>query len=68
MERNYVQLGEVPFYGDFLLYEYGTGHLLHDSRKDAGDVPPLLYIAPVKSITIKDGLFNIEVLTEWKEC
>ena len=68
MAKDYITLNEVPFYGHFTLSEYGTDTILHDSRKDGGDVPPLLCLAPVTAITIVDGIFRIEIMTEWKEC
>ena len=68
MERNYITINEVPFYGHFTLTEYGTDNVLHDSRTDGGDVPPLMCIAPVTAITIDDGIFRIEIMTEWKGC
>lgn len=59
-----IRLIDLPFFGHFTVTEYGTDAVLHDSRKDGGDVPPLLCIAPVTAITIDDGIFRIEVMTE----
>lgn len=63
--KNYITLNDVPFYGHFILTADGTDTVLHDSRTDGGDVPPLLTIAPVVSITIEDGIFHIDVMSKW---
>lgn len=63
--KDYIKLSDIPFYGDFILTD-GTGAILHDSRIDSGDVPPLLTIAPVVSITIEDGIFHIDIMTAWE--
>jgi hypothetical protein len=65
--KNYVTLGDIPFFGDFIMAD-DDGNVLFDSRIDGGDVPPLLTIAPVVSVTIDGGLFRFDVMTEWKEC
>ena len=62
---NPITLNDVPFYGDFILTDE-TGNVLHDSRVNGGDVPPLMTIAPVVSITIDHGIFHIVISTELK--
>lgn len=62
---NHITLNDVPFYGDFILTDE-TGNILHDSRVNGGDVPPLMTIAPVVSITIDNGIFHIVISTELK--
>lgn len=64
--KNHVILNDVPIVGDFLLIDSETETVLHDSTVDGGDVPPLLCIAPVVSISVVHGLFRIDVLTHWE--
>ena len=59
-----VRLNDIPFSGNFIIKEIMTGRVLHDSRMDGGDVPPLLCIAPVISMTAKNDFLIIEVRTD----
>lgn len=68
-----ITVGDVPFVGDFFLIDNGTEQVLFDSRKDGGDVEPLLCIAPVvwmETKTVgtrsKRPMFFIYIKTEWE--
>lgn len=58
-----IRLDDIPFSGDFIIKDM-TGRILHDSRTDGGDVPPLLTLAPVINMTAKDNFLTIEVRTD----
>ena len=62
-----ITFGSIPFCGNFIVKDMSTGHVLHDSRIDGWDVPPLLTLAPVISITAKDSFIIFEVKTDLKE-
>lgn len=63
---NIIRLGNLDFSGDWVAYDSKTANPIFDSRTDGGDCPPLLTLCPVTWMSIKDGVFCFELLTEWE--
>ena len=67
MARNYITLNEAPIFGDFIMRDYeNEDTVLFDTRTDGGDVPPLLMLCPVVSITVENGILCVLAMTHWE--
>ena len=59
-----VRLGDLLIEGTIIVVDVMTNKTLHDSRKNGGDVDPLLTQAPVSWIVLTDGTAMIYVFTD----
>lgn len=62
MKHNTID--DIPVFLPFVIVDEETGNILHDYRKDGGDVPPLLCIAPVVDVGNIDGIQFIFISTK----
>ena len=60
-----LRLGDLDFSGDWVGIDVDHATILHDSRKDGGDVSPLLSLAPVSfMILVSKDIYYIGLITD----